>query len=242
MRRLYILIFVVVAFLGNSQEQKKSAPFTVRGGIGIPRTIISNMFRTAFNGVYEANLSFNKRIFNNFFIGMGYQNSHFQNNKAVFATKVFVDPKSGQATGNSISYNTRLDGHAGFLKVGYDRFFNKGYVSYALNVGYMSCKYLNVNGDTSDANKPLVGPSFGAAYVQPELGINFMTDGRLTFSLLLGYTTMLDHFNPREPRFNQFGEVNEKSNKYFMSWLTIGFGFNILFGDIKSYQNKNSVE
>jgi hypothetical protein len=186
------------------------------------------MFRTAFNGIYEGNISVNARLFGNFFAGIGYQNSHFQNSKNVFETKIAIDP-SGK-TASLVAYNTRLDGHGGFIKIGYDKFFEKGYFSYVLNIGYMSCNYNRVIGDTSAANVPFVSQKFGAAYLQPELAVNFLTDGRLTFSILFSYATMFHNFDPKAPRFNHLAEINESKNKYFISWINIGFGFNVLLG------------
>src|ERR1044072_4910967 len=147
MRKALLFICLTLAGMGFSQQKKENAPLTIRGNIGIPKSLSSSMFRTSFNGVYEGNLSVNMKIFSNFFVGLGYQNSHFQNNKKVFAYYQ-VKNQSGQATGAFLSYNTRMIGHAGFLKIGYDQLFDKGYVSYSLNTGLMLLNYTNVVPDT----------------------------------------------------------------------------------------------
>ncbi len=231
MRLLLCHLILLASLAMYGQAEKKNSRYTIRGNIGIPRTITSKMFRTSFNGVYEGNISVNARLFSNFFAGVGYQNSHFQNNKGVFATKIFIDKASG--TASVLSYNTRINGHAGFIKLGYDKFLDKNYVSYAINVGQMYCTYQNVHNDTTALNKPLVPQKFSAVLVQPEMAINFMADDLISFSIMVSYSTLIYKFDAKAPRFNHFGDVNEKSNKHFMSWLNIGFGFNILLGKKK---------
>ena len=219
MRKIILFIVLFSSFTSFSQnKQKRNAPFTVRGVIGIPRGISSKMFRTSFAGLYEGNLSANLRLFGNFYAGVGYQNTHFKNNQ--FLKYTYFNA--------SIPYNTRLIGNGAFLKLGYDNFFDKGYVSYSLNTGYMLANYINVNADTNIANRPYIGKKLNAPYVQPEISINFLADKSLSFSIILSYTTLFYKFDPRAPRFGQFSEVQGASNKYFMGWINIGFGFNIL--------------
>jgi hypothetical protein len=227
-------LFILLCFCflqGHTQKPKKTAPFSVRGAIGIPRSVSSTMFRTAFNGVYEFNVSANARIFSNFSAGVGFQNTHFQNNKQVFAYKQWID-KNGNSTGAALSYNTRLNANALYVRLGYDKFLEKAFISYVLHAGVMQCEYKNLNGDTTQNNKPLVSALFTTPYLQPEIAVNFLTDGRLTFSILLSYGTMLKRFDPKAPRFNNIAEVSSKNNKYLVSWINIGFGFAILLGDL----------
>lgn len=234
MRRLFLFLGLVLPLLFFSQTRdKRSAPYTVRFNVGIPKSVSSQKFRTAFNGVVESNLSVSARLFTNFFVGLGYQYTHFQNNKEVFAYYRAKDPK-GNNTGATLSYNTRLEGNAGFIKLGYDHFFEKGFVTMALNSGYNLMQYRNVVNDTSSKslseNIPFVSTSFATPYVQPEISVSFMADRSLTFSLLFSYTTLLYKFDPKAPRFNGIGELKEKSNNYFISWINIGFGCTVLLG------------
>ncbi|MDO8998725.1 MAG: hypothetical protein Q7W45_03095 [Bacteroidota bacterium] len=220
MKVVLSLLIVCFSFLGFSQSDKKeNALFTIRGNIGIPRVIGSQMFRTTFAGLYEANLSANVKLFDNFFIGVGYQNTQFQNNKFL----------KFQYFNASIPYNTRLLSSGIFLKLGYDKFFSdKNYASFSLNSGLMLNEYFNVNADTSKSNKPFGLLNFTAPYVQPEVSLNFTVEKHLSFSILLSYTTMFYKYDPKAPRFNQFQEVKDSRNRYFMNWINIGFGFNIL--------------
>ncbi|MBI2723226.1 MAG: hypothetical protein HYX39_13715 [Bacteroidetes bacterium] len=223
--RKFLSIFcllLAITFLGQDNfANKQNALVTIRGNIGIPRTVSSQMFRTCFAGVYETNLSVNIRIAGNFFVGMGYQNSYFQNNK-------FLKFKYFNA---SIPYNTRIAQHAGFIKLGTDKFFSPtGYMSYSLNAGLLQLNYTNVNADTNKLNRPYGFTKFISPYVQPEMSVNFIVDEKQTMSLsiILSYTTLFSHFDPKAPRFNQFEEINGKKNNYYMTWFNIGFGFTVL--------------
>lgn len=228
MRKKLIVLFLGFVGICFAQQTKRNADVTIRSNIGIPKSLSSQMFRIAFNGVYEGNISVNHRLFTNFFAGLGYQNTHFQNNKKVFAYYQAKN-QSGQTTGAFLSYNTRMIGHAGFIKLGYDQFFEKGYVSYALNTGFMITSYKNVINDTTPANRPYVSKNFNAPYVQPEIAINFLADRAVCFSLMLSYTTLIYKFDPKAPRFNGIGQVVvDTRNNYFVSWINIGFGCNIL--------------
>lgn len=121
-------------------------------------------------------------------------------------------------------------GNAGFLKIGYDKFFERGFVTYALNAGFMMVQYTNVINDSSAANRPFVAKTFNAPYLQPEISIGFMTDRALSFSVIFSYTTLLYNFDPKAPRFNDVDELRGKTNHYFMSWINIGFGVTVLLG------------
>ncbi|MBX3164236.1 MAG: hypothetical protein KF900_07115 [Bacteroidetes bacterium] len=222
MRKVVTVIFLLVSFLSEAQElKKKNAPFTIRGNVGIPRSISSQMYRKTFYGIFEANLSCNVRLFSNFYAGLGYQNTMFQNGK--FLAYTYFK--------HSIPYDTKLMHQGIFFKLGYDRFSSQNfYVSYALNSGIMLANYMNVNADTSAVNRPYGALKFTAPYLQPEATFNFIVDETLSFSLMLSYTTVLTKFDPKAPRFNHFEEVSKSSNKYFMSWFTFGFGFSVLLG------------
>jgi len=215
------LLFTAFCFAQDNIANKQNALVTIRGNMGIPRSISSQMFRTCFSGIYEANVSVNVRLFGRGFIGVGYQNSYFQNNK-------FLKFQYFKA---SIPYNTRLMGNAGFVKFGMDKFFSPtGYMSYSLNSGLMQVAYLNVNADTNQLNQPYGLQSYITPFVQPEMAVNFIVDEKqkMSLSIFLSYTTLFSTFDPKAPRFNHFEEVSKKNNRYSMSWFNIGFGFSVL--------------
>jgi hypothetical protein len=103
-------------------------------------------------------------------------------------------------------------------------------MSYSLNSGLMGVNYMNVEVDTSAANQPYGLKAYVSPYVQPELGINFIIGEERTMSLsiLFAYTTVFTKFDPKGPKFNHIKEVHEQSNRYYPSWLNVGFGFNVL--------------
>ncbi|MBA2612505.1 MAG: hypothetical protein H0U95_11070 [Bacteroidetes bacterium] len=220
MKRVLSALILCFSLFGFSQKEgQENALFTIRGNIGIPRVIGSQMFRTSFAGLYEGNLSLNVRLFGNFFVGAGYQNTQFQNNKFL----------KFQYFNASIPYNTRLLSSGAFIKLGYDKFFSdKGYATFSLNSGIMLNNYFNVNADTSLANRPYGPTGFSAPYIQPETSLNFIVEKRLAFSIMLSYTTMFYKYDPKSPRFAHFQEVKDSRNRYFMNWINIGFGFTVL--------------
>jgi hypothetical protein len=225
MRKINWLILLCVPVFCFSQNSEKTKPFiTINGNVGIPRSVSSKMFRTSFAGIFEANLCVNLYLFDNFHAGVGYQSDFFQNN-AILRAKLF---------NASIPYSTKLLGNSAFIRLGYDNYFSeKGYFGYSINGGYMLVDYLEVNNDTSKANRPFVGKRLSAPFFQPEISANFIVDSRLSFSLMLSYTTLFYRFDPKAPRFNQFQEVQSAANKYVMSWINIGAGFTVLIKNKK---------
>jgi hypothetical protein len=212
---------------------KQNSKITIRGCVGIPKTISSRMFHTCFNGIYEANLSGNVRLFGNFYVGLGYQNTFFQNNKQVFMFYT-PNPSKAQQVSGTLSYNTKLMNHAGFIRLGFDKFFSDhAYMSYAINSGLIYGQYTNIVVDSSAENMPFVAKNFIAPYIQPEASINVVVDEHLSFSFLLSYATLIYKFDPKAPEFAHFEAVKGKSNNYFMSYLTIGVGFHVLLGKSK---------
>jgi hypothetical protein len=225
MNRFLVILMLFVCFAARGQnKQKHLANFTVNGSFCIPNILSSEMFRVSFDGIMESNLSVSAETGENFFIGLGYQNVLFQN-----------DQNLKYAYFNaSIPYDTRLIGNGIFARFSYVRFFSDiGFMSYALNGGYMLSHYTRVNNDTSKANQPFVPQEFNAPYIQPEVGVNFIVDKTISFAVQLSYTTLFTHFDPKAPRFNQFEEIATASNNYLMSWFNIGFGFKVLLNKRK---------
>lgn len=204
-------------------------PIVVSAHIGIPKTITSNKFRNSFNGFYEGDVSINFKLVNNFYAGIGYKRTDLQNNK-------FLKQKVFNA---SIPYNTHFISDCPFVKLSFDKFFKENaYINYSIQYGYMIAKFTDVNEDTTSANKPYGKTNFNSHYIEPHISANFIVDktmsSPLVFSVFLGYTTLFYKFDPKAPRFNQFEqELGDKSNNYFMSWITFGFGINVLIGKNK---------
>lgn len=222
--RPFLLVILISCCLNvfSQKTDQRNSRFSIRGNVGIPKAISSQMYRTSFAGLYEANLSGNMRMFDNFYVGVGYQNSHFQNNRFL----------RQQIFNASVPYNTRCVANGAFIRLGYDKFFSEtGYVGYAINTGYAMCNYININPDTSLANRPYGPERFNAVFMQPEMSVNFVVEQTMAFSFYFSYNTLFSKFEPRSPRFNQFQQVSEKGNRYVISWFTFGVGFSILIKD-----------
>lgn len=218
---LAILFFASAAVFAQKADGENPF-FTIRGNVGIPRSTGTMMFRNAFSGIYEVNLSFDFKLFSNFRAGVGYQNDLFKVNKRF----VYYKAQNG-----SLSYNTQIITHGGFLRLGYDQFVSKTtYMNYSLNSGMMFANYTSVIADTSAANQPYGPLKFSAPYVQPELSVNFIVgeERLMSLSIMLSYTTQFYKFDPKSPRMNQFSEVYIKENRYYPNWINIGLGFNVL--------------
>lgn len=218
--KILFIIFLFLSCLSFAQfKDKESADLYIRGSVCIPNPLSSQMFSTAFDGIYEANLSVGAKVTSNFYLGIGYQNFLFQNDKDFKYTFYKA----------SIPYNTKLGGNGFFVRGEYCRFFSTiGFMSYALQTGIMVSEYKNVNEDTNKVNQPFGLIKFSAPFVQPEVSANFIIEKHLSFSVVLSYTTLFSHFDPKAPRFNQFESISNSSNNYFMSWINFGFGFNVL--------------
>jgi len=224
-KKTYLLLFIFIqSFLFAQKIDKDNPFFTIRGNIGIPRTTGSQMFRQSFTGIYEANLALVIRPFEHFILGVGYSNALFKNQKTFLLVRTNV---------GSLSYNTQIIENGGFVKMGYDQFVTENvYMNYSINSGILACEYKNIELDTNLANRPYGATKFSAPFVQPELSVNFMggEEQKLSFSLSLSYTTYFYKFDPKAPRFNHLDspDIHSKRNNYFMNWINIGLGFNIL--------------
>ena len=224
MRNLLVLIILFTSVICFSQDIKpKGALLNIRGNVGIVRPITSAAFSTCFAGVYEANLSVSVRAFDHFYVGLGYESIYFQSSKFLQQQVTYTA---------SVPYNTNCIGNGGFIRLCYERYFSpKMYMSYALNAGYLDCYYNHVDkSDTTHYNVPFGSLNFSAPYLQPEASINFIAEPRLSFSVLLSYSVLLTHFDPKAPRLNAFDQIRNAGNKFPISWINFGFGFNVLIG------------
>jgi hypothetical protein len=131
---------------------------------------------------------------------------------------------------DAISNSRPISGNVTIYPVPFQDSFT---VNYGLDYGFVLASYSKINEDTTSFNKPFGLKNFNSHLVQPSISANWMVDQYLAFTVLFSYTTMFSQFDPRAPRFNHFEKINEKSNNYFMSWFTFGFGVNVLFGKLK---------
>lgn len=235
------MLFVPNMFLGQEVSptpkvaQKENSRFVIKVDAGVPKTITSTLFRKSFNGFYDASVSFNIRTAGNFYFGIGYQNVFFKANAAL---------KMKTVTNSTVafSYDTRVLGNCPFATLSYDRWIkDNAYVTYGLSYGFIQAKYTSVFDDSSAKNMPFITKGFSAQYIRPSINWNFIDRDNpwISFKVFIAYTTVLYKYDPRAPRLAhlELGTNDNPpklySNKYYMSWLTVGFGLNFLIGKSK---------
>lgn len=234
----FILLLLPLVGIGQDEpvatgplNEKLNARFVIKVDAGIPKPITSQLFRKSFNGFYDASVSFNLRTVGNFYFGIGYENIFFKCN-AIIRQQISTN------TAVTVPYDTRILADAPFVVLSYDKYFKPGsYASFGLNYGYIIGRFTSVIEDTSGANLPSVPKGFSAQFIKPEASLNF-TDKEnqwISFKVSIAYTTVILNYDPKAPRLNQFGFEDpytrkKYSNKYYMSWITFGFGLNFLLG------------
>lgn len=237
--RKIALLFILPQF-GICQEvkpiiQKENARFVVKLEAGIPKTVSSTLFRKSFNGFYDASVSFNFRLVENFYFGVGYENIFFKANSAL---------KQRAVTNSTVSfpYDTRILGDCPFATISYDKWIKENaYVSYGLSYGFMLARYTSVVDDSSARNMPFIAKGFSAQFIRPSISWNFVDKDNpwISFKVFLAYTTLLYKYDPKAPRLAHLELGNNDtppkpySNNYYVSWLTVGFGLNFLIGRSK---------
>ena len=215
MRSFTWILCLLVAPPVFSQQQKNSN-VKIGAYLGIPLSVTSNKFSTCFKGLYEANVNVKFQVAKGLYAGAGFSNSWFDCNKQLFRS---------QYSNGSVAYNTYLLINSPFIKLTYDKFFSEiGYVSYGISGGYCLGRYNKIITDTSQLNRPYGNVTFGAAFIQPEVSLNFMVEKYLGFSVFLNNTYMLYKFDPNAPRFNAFQDVRDAPNNFLCGWVSIGFG------------------
>lgn len=220
---LTLLVSLVYSQNESSKIDKQNAVFTIRGHAGVPAGLSSDMFRFAFKGVYEFDLTANYRLFDNFHMGIGFRQTAFKNNPNYFTYH------KDKYTSFTIPYDTRFIVNSFIINLGYDKFYSdKFYINYTVQSGIAMSQFKKVIEDSSDSNKPFQPKKFSTPFIKAQTSFNFIVDPKLSFNIYFGYQSVLFNFDPRSPRMNQYDELRKKSNKHGIAWLSFGFGFNVL--------------
>lgn len=231
----FICFLLPVVGIGQDEatlpmNEKVNARFVIKVDAGIPKPITSELFRKSFNGFYDASVSLNLRTINNFYFGVGYENLFFKCN-AIIRQQVSTN------SAVTVPYDTRILADAPFVTLSYDKYFKPAsYASFGINYGYILGRFTNVIDDTTGANLPSVPKGFNAQFIKPEASLNFVDKENqwIAFKVFMAYTTIIYKYDPKAPRLNQFDFEDHKgenfTNRYFVSWITFGFGLNILLG------------
>jgi hypothetical protein len=224
MRCLAILIFILSISLTTRAQLPKVG---IEGAVNIPRVVGSQQFRYAFSGTYDFHLAATVKLFEGFRAGLGFSYTFFINNPDIFSYKV----TTGAATGASVPYDTKFISQSAFLALKYDRLLSKAiFLSPYLHAGMSFNNYANIYyPDPKPANT--LSPYFNAPWLQLGSCVNFISEKYLAFSVNLGYSMLLQKFNAQLPYFSEVTEIKYARNRSIMSWLNIGFGFNLYIPD-----------
>lgn len=221
MRKILAVVFCFFGFCIISQNDNEPMPrVSFRATCGIPKSFSSQAFRFSFGGVYDAGLSVNVRVFDNFFMGLGYQNGLF------VPQKYFRDKYV-----NNGFISTRMQTHDAYLKIGYDKWFidkSRGFYTFALNTGYNYSKYTAIAfpSDTLASIHPT--DNFTGIFVRPEVTFNFLVDPGFAFGIVFAYNYNLTKYDPKINMFSYYGDFSKYKNRAGISWIS--FGFNMYFG------------
>lgn len=204
-----LLILYVNLFSQENLKVTELPRFSIRANIGIPKVVSSKALRNSFSGVVSPDINVTTYLFSHYFIGVGYNYTYFQ------AQKYFRDQ----------SVNTNMQMQNGYLKVGYDKFVtNSAFTTVSLNMGYGSSKYQGIvyKSDSLIGKSPT---SFSSAFIEPQLGINFLVEPNFGFGGFVSYHYNFSSFNPAYPGFDKWLNYSNLSNKWNASMITLGFGF-----------------
>jgi hypothetical protein len=220
-RRLFSIVFLFLWSFSFAQEKKILPRVSIRASCTIPKAVSTSAFRHSFLGLYDANLSVNVRLFDNFGIGLGYNNALF-NSAAYFRLQKGL--------------STRLQVHNGFLRIGVDRpAGEKSFYTLSLNSGYSYNQYTGVAClyDSLNNTRP---KSFTGIYLKPEFTVNFQVEENFAFGIHLAYHYCLFAYDPALNCFDTYAsydKANRKmkigddnvNNRGNIGWISFGFGF-----------------
>lgn len=209
----FIFVLIIFSLSVFSQNEVKLLPrFAIRAECNVPKVIGSQAYRISFNGLYDGGIKFTARLKNNFCLGLGYDNALFN------TTTLFRDPY-----GRNI--NTRQQVHNGVFSFVYDKITGeKSFLTLSLNTGANYNKYTGVVAlyDSLYSNVPT---EFVAAFIRPEISINFLVEDNFAFGIHCSYNMSLYYFDPKLCRLDRYENYGKYKNKSNVGWISFGFGF-----------------
>lgn len=224
MKKLIVLLICLCQSVITLAQLPKVA---IEGAVNIPRVVGSQQFRYSFSGTYDFQLVATAKLFSHFRAGLGGSYTFFINNPDIFSYKV----TSGQASGASVPYDTQLISQSAFVAFAYDHVLSKLiFISPYLRTGMSFNQYNNVY-YPSPIPANVLPTSFNVPWMQLGSTVNFITEKYLSFTVNLGYSMILDKYNPAVPYFAEVKEIKDAKNKSMMSWINFGFGFNVYIPD-----------
>lgn len=208
-----IVASVFLCLISFAQKEKTLLPrIAIRAQCNVPKVIGSQAYRISFNGLYDGGIKVSGRLFDNFCIGLGYDNALFN------TTTQFRD-----AYGRNI--NTRQQVHNGVFSFIYDKMLGeKTFFTMSLNSGLSYNKFTNTVAaiDSLYRNIPT---DFTCAFVKPEMCINFLVEDNFAFGIHVSYNMSLYTFDPKICRLDKYLNYGMYRNKSNVGWISFGFGF-----------------
>ncbi len=214
MRYSISFIFIMSCFFCFSQEEKvvykNNLPrFSIRANVAIPKAVTSEVLRHSFAGVLTGDANVNYKLFSGFFVGLGYSYSYYKTQKAFYYQNIY----------------TNMQTHNGYLKLGYDKFFDKNaFYTISLNAGYNYNAFQGIK----YKNDSLIGKyptNFGGGFIEPMFGLYFIVDPNFAIGGHISYNYTFSQFNPAYAGLDKWYEYKGLKNNWSMSAITFGFGF-----------------
>jgi hypothetical protein len=235
----YTLFFALIVFIAQAQDRDiddydaaierrkvhtdfKESLFAVRFSTTLPAPISNAVLREKFRGIYEMNLSFNLRLTNNFFAGLGFKNG-------LLGLNNITNPA------NNLDLNTKMQMHTGYIKLGINKFHTENVFStFAVNVGYNSS---NFTGVINPKERPGLNTTFTSMLIEPEYSLNFAIEENFSIGIFVSYNYMPTVFNPANIALQDVTSLTGLKQTSFTGILNFGFGF--YYGLGKKFPRRN---
>ena len=223
----YTVFFALFVFVATAQDQDiddydaaierrrvhtdfKESLFSVRFSTTLPAPVSNAVFREKFRGIYEMNLSFNIRLTNNFFAGLGFKDG-------LLGLNSIPNPV------NNLDLNTKMQMYTGYIKLGYNKYHTENVFStFAVNIGYNSSIFTGVVNPKDETNLNL---TFNSMLIEPEYSLNFAIEENFSIGIFLSYNYMPTVFNPANIALQDVTSLTGLKQTSATGIINFGFGF-----------------
>jgi len=204
----------------------KESLFAIRFSTTLPTPISNGAMRTKFRGIYEMNLSFNLRLTDNLFMGLGYK-------EGLLGLNSIPNPTSTASLNFDLA--TKMHLHTGYIKVGYNKFHTENIFStFAVNIGYNTSQFTNVVNPKNETNLNL---SYASVLIEPEYSLNFAVEENFSIGIFVSYNYMPTVFNPGNIALQDVTSLAGLNTTHVTGILNFGFGF--YYGIGKKFQRRD---
>lgn len=234
----YTILFMLAVFNSIAQDEDdydaalekrrihtdfKESLFAIRFSATLPAPVSNAVLRTKFRGIYEMNLSFNLRLTNNFYLGLGFKNG-----------LLGMDGNIANPTTN-LALNTKMQLYTGYLKLGYNKFHTENIFStFSLNLGYNSSFFT----DVVNVNSPILNRTYASPLIEPEYSLNFAVEDNFSIGIFVSYNYMPTVFNPANIALQDVTSLTGLKTGGATGIINFGFGF--YYGMGKKFPRRNN--